>query len=128
LRLWSAQIRAMASLPIPTLLPSVRVDHWVEPSAGLSCWVSLSTSATVPAGNQDLRPRPLAITPTPSTPVSEKRARQRRTASESRQIDGRSLRCWRLPLPTAARGLGRPCGARVMATRRSSGGRCVRWS
>ncbi len=42
-----------------------------------------NTSSTVPGGNQDLRPRPSAITPTPAVPLSAKRFRQRRTVSES---------------------------------------------
>jgi hypothetical protein len=54
-----------------------------ETSSGFSCWVSLKTSATVPAGSDGLRPRPLAITSMPSTPFSAKRVRQRRIASES---------------------------------------------
>src|SRR5207302_4599720 len=40
-------------------------------------------SSPVPGGSQDLRPRPLAITPTPAVPLSMNRLRQRRTVSES---------------------------------------------
>ena len=45
--------------------------------------VSRTTVATVPSGSHDLRPRPLAISPTPSTPLSSKRRRHRRTVSAS---------------------------------------------
>jgi hypothetical protein len=83
LRLWSDQILATESFPIPTRAAIVRVVQCVEPSAGRSCRVSLSTSATVPSGREGFRPRPLAITPTPAVPFSVNRLRQRRTASES---------------------------------------------
>ena len=68
---------------MPTRADIVRVVQCVEASAGASCRVTLSTSATVPAASEDLRPRPLAITPTPAVPFSMNRRRQRRTASES---------------------------------------------
>ncbi len=55
------------------------VVQCVEPSSGLACNVSFTTASTVPSGSHDLRPRPAAITPTPSTPASAKRARHRRT-------------------------------------------------
>ena len=83
LRLWSAQICATVSFPTPTRAARDRVLHCVEPSAGNSLWVKRSTSSTVPGGNDGLRPRPFAITPTPSTPVTANRFRHRRTASES---------------------------------------------
>ena len=77
------QIRATESLPIPTRSAIVRVVQCVEVSSGVSSIVSRTTSATVPSGNHDLRPRPLAIQPTPFTPRSAKRARHRRTVSAS---------------------------------------------
>src|SRR6202453_484331 len=82
-KLWSAQIVATASLPIPTRAARVRVLHCVDPSAGRSLCVSRNTSSTMPGGRLDLRPRPLAITPTPPVPCSANRERHRRTVSES---------------------------------------------
>src|SRR5271156_4405179 len=82
-KLWSAQIVATASLPIPTRAARVRVLHCVDPSAGRSLCVSRNTSSTMPGGRLDLRPRPLAITPTPLVPCSANRERHRRTVSES---------------------------------------------
>ena len=81
LRLWSAQTLAMASLPSPNRLASNLVVQCVPPSVGLSWQVTRTISATVPSVSGDLRPRPLAIFPTPSTPCSAKRVRHRRTAS-----------------------------------------------
>ena len=46
-------------------------------------WSARTTSATVPSGSHDVRPRPLAMVPTPATPWSSKRRRQRRTVSAS---------------------------------------------
>jgi hypothetical protein len=83
LRLWSAQTRAMASLPIPKRLANERVVQCVEVSSGLSWQGTPTISATVPSGSPGLRTLPFAITPTPSAPFSAKRARHRRTASES---------------------------------------------
>jgi hypothetical protein len=68
LRLWSCQMRATVSLPTPKRLAIRRVVQCVEPSSGDSKRVSWTTAATVPSGSQDLRPRPGAIRPTPSTP------------------------------------------------------------
>ncbi len=76
-------IRATDSLPIPKRLATVRVVQCVDVSSGVSFSVTRTTSATVPAGSQALRPRPLAITPTPAIPASAKRFRHRRTASGS---------------------------------------------
>ena len=76
-------IRATVSLPIPNRLANDRVVQCVEVSSGVSSSVTRTTSATVPSGNHDRRPRPLAITPTPATPSSLNRLRHRRTASES---------------------------------------------
>ena len=64
-------------------LANDRVVQCVEVSSGVSSSVTRTTSATVPSGNHDRRPRPLAITPTPATPSSLNRLRHRRTASES---------------------------------------------
>src|SRR6202142_818869 len=82
-KLWSAQIVATASLPIPTRAARVRVLHCVDPSAGRSLCVSRNTSSTMPGGRLDLRPRPLAVTPTPPVPCSANRERHPRTVSES---------------------------------------------
>ena len=79
----SCQMRATVSLPIPNRLASILVVQCVEPSSGRSWHVTLTTSATVPSVRTGFRPRPFAITPTPSTPFSTKRFRQRRTASGS---------------------------------------------
>jgi hypothetical protein len=76
-------MRATVSLPMPKYSAKVRVDHCVEPSGGVVVLVSRTTSATVPSGSHDVRPRPLAMVPTPATPWSSKRRRQRRTASAS---------------------------------------------
>jgi hypothetical protein len=43
--------------------------------------VTRTTSATVPSGSHDLRPRPGATNPTPATPISENRFRQAITVS-----------------------------------------------
>ena len=83
LRLWSDQIPATVSLPMLSRRASDRVVQCVDPSAGSSCCVIRTTSDTVPGGSEGLRPRPLAMTPTPSTPLSTNRARHRRMASES---------------------------------------------
>jgi hypothetical protein len=80
---WSRQMRATESLTILKRLAIERVVHCVEPSSGSSCRVSWITASTVPGGSHDLRPRPSAILPTPSTPLSAKRFRQALTASES---------------------------------------------
>jgi hypothetical protein len=56
-----------------------RVVQCVEPSAGRYSSVTRTISATVPAGNQGLRPRPGATRAMPSTPSRSKRGRQRRT-------------------------------------------------
>lgn len=81
LRLWSAHTLAIVSLPSPNRLASNRVVQCVPPSLGFSWQVTRTISATVPSVSGDLRPRPLAIFPTPATPCSAKRARHRRTAS-----------------------------------------------
>ena len=73
----------MASLPIPKRLANDRVVQCVEVSSGASWQVTRTISATVPSGKAGLRPRPFAITPTPSAPLSANRARHRRTVSES---------------------------------------------
>ncbi len=99
LRLWSDQIPATASLPMPSRRASDRVVQCVEPSAAFSCCVIRTTSDTVPGGNEGLRPRPLAMTPTPSIPFSAKRARHRRMASES-TLERRAISS--LPRPSAA--------------------------
>jgi hypothetical protein len=74
-RSWSRQIRATLSLPIPNRCASVLVVQCVEVSGGASSRVTRSTSATVPSGSHDLRPRPSAILPKLSRPFSAKRAR-----------------------------------------------------
>jgi hypothetical protein len=79
LRLWSFQMRATESLPMPWRLAISLVVQWVEPSSGVAWRVSSTTAATVPSGNQDFRPRPGAILPSPSTPSSAKRVRHVRT-------------------------------------------------
>src|ERR1019366_2715298 len=63
-------MRATVSLPTPIFSPRVRVLQCVDPSSGDSSSVTRTTSATVPAGSHELRPRPLAMRPTPSTPSS----------------------------------------------------------
>src|ERR1035437_1795832 len=73
----------MASFPIPKRLANERVVQCVEVSSGDSWQVTRTISATVPSGRAGLRPRPFAITPTPSAPLSANRARHRRTESES---------------------------------------------
>jgi hypothetical protein len=65
----------------------VRVLQCVAPPGGVSCAVNRSTFATVPSGSHGLRPRPLAITPRRSIPVSANLARHRRTVSESTPQD-----------------------------------------
>ena len=72
-RLWSDQMRATASLPIPNLRARERVVQCVEPSAGFSWQVTRTTSATVPSARAGLRPRPLAIVPTPAVPWAANR-------------------------------------------------------
>ena len=82
--------------PDPMLVPYGDDYRWltdvyesVRPSdiTGRLVWhalgakVTQTISATVPSVSGDLRPRPLAIFPTPSTPCSAKRVRHRRTAS-----------------------------------------------
>lgn len=62
------QILATASSPMPTRAVNVRVPQCVDPSAGRSLWVSLSTSSTVPAGRHGLRPHPLLGEPGPPAP------------------------------------------------------------
>lgn len=93
---WSLQMRATESFPIPNRLASVRVVQCVEVSSGVSSRVTRTTSATVPSGNHALRPRPLAITPTPATPCSAKRFRHRRTASGSTP-DRRAISSFAIP-------------------------------
>src|SRR5450759_736370 len=58
----------MASFPIPKRLANDRVVQCVEVSSGASWQVTRTISATVPSARAGLRPRPLAITPTPSAP------------------------------------------------------------
>ena len=61
---------ALVSLLTPTCAASVRVVQCVAPPGGCPVNVSSTTRATVSAGNQDFRPRPLAIVPTPPMPPS----------------------------------------------------------
>jgi hypothetical protein len=68
-------MRATVSLEIPRCLARDLELHCVEPSSGSSFMVTGTTSATVPSGSQDLRPRPGAMTPIPSTPSAAKRRR-----------------------------------------------------
>src|SRR5450631_3715838 len=76
---WLRHARAIVSFPTPRWPASVRVDQCVDSSGAVSCWVTRTISATVPSGNHDLRPRPLAIRPTPSTPSAANRRRHART-------------------------------------------------
>ena len=50
----------------------------VEVSGGVSSRVTRSTSATVPSGSHDLRPRPFLIFPSQAMPSMVHRARQAR--------------------------------------------------
>jgi len=84
-------------------LANDRVVQWVEVSSGASWQVTRTISATVPLGKAGLRPRPFAITPTPSAPFSANRARHRRTVSES--TSHRRAISW----------LARPCAAHSKA-------------
>ena len=79
----SRQICATVSLPICRWLARVRVVQWVPPSGGATWRVTRNTSATVPGGSHGLRPRPLAIRPTPATPWLANRCRQLLTVSEA---------------------------------------------
>ena len=69
LRVWSAQILATASLPIPSRAARVRVLHCVDPSAERSLYVSCRTYSTVPTGLLGLRARLLAILRTTTVPA-----------------------------------------------------------
>lgn len=57
------------------------VLQWVDPSSGEANSVSCTTASTVPSGAHDVRPRPGAISPTPSTPSASKHLRQERIES-----------------------------------------------
>jgi len=83
----------------------------VDVSSGVSSSVTRTTSATVPSGNHDLRPRPLAITPTPSTPVAANRALHARTSQAPHNNTGRSPHSPHHRPPAAAPTPARPCGA-----------------
>jgi len=76
---WSFQIGATESLLMPMCSAIDRVLQCIDPSSGSVFMVSATTSATVPSGSHDVRPRPGAITPIPSTPSFSKRRRHWRT-------------------------------------------------
>jgi len=57
----------------------VRVDQHIEPPSGTVCNVSCTIASIVAAGISGLRPRPGAITPTPSTPAARNRSRHAAT-------------------------------------------------
>ena len=65
----------------PNRAASAREVQCVEVSSGVSSRVTRTTSATVPSGSHDRRPRPAATRPTPSTPPRSKRRRHARTES-----------------------------------------------
>jgi len=120
LRLWSAQTRAIASLPIPETLRQRPGRPMGRGVVGASWQVTRTISATVPSGKAGLRPRPFAITPTPAAPLSANRARHRRTVSEStshrRAISWLAKPC----APTATPWPAPPCGAATSWTPPSS--------